>query len=75
MTSELHPSHWVAQGPYPESEWCVIDDSTPRELWAPGRVVLCHTGTRRPHDQAELAARSARELLAYWLDPTQKRPV
>lgn len=57
---------WVAKGPVPGTDWCVVD--APEVLLAPGRVVLCREGTVEVHPDAARAAQSAWDLLARWAD-------
>lgn len=57
---------WVAKGPTEGTDWCHIPNA-PTELLAPGRVVLCHAGTRKPHPDAARAAESSWQLISRWL--------
>lgn len=57
----------VCRGPVFGTDWCVLTDP-PRELVAPGGVVLCTEGTLTPHPDAQRAATSAWELLKHWQD-------
>lgn len=65
-TTKRHHNYWVANGPVEDTDWCYVPNA-PVELLAPGRVVLCHTGTQDPHPDAERAADSAWELISHWL--------
>jgi hypothetical protein len=52
----------VADGPVNGTGWYLLDDA-PRELIAPGGVVLCDDATTTPHAGAGSAAQSAWALL------------
>jgi hypothetical protein len=54
----------VADGPINGSGWYIFDDP-PRELVAPGGVVLLSDDTLTPHADAEAAAQSAWQLLRH----------
>ena len=64
----------VADGPINGTGWYVLPDA-PRELLAPGGVVLCADSQRTPHPGAVRAAASAWELLRRYQanEPTTQR--
>lgn len=59
------PGYRVAGGPIAGTDWCVLDNP-PRDVLAPGGVVLCLAGTRTPSPDAARAADSARAVLRDW---------
>lgn len=71
---DRHPDYWVAAGPVVGTDWCYIPGTAPN-YEAPGRVVLCHEGTRDIHPDAERAAASAWELLKRWTAQRRSYPV
>lgn len=52
----------IADGPIPGTGWYILDEA-PRDLVAPGGVVLCDDRALKPHADAARAAGSAWELL------------